>query len=259
MKNITVVLMLVCVVNLLRPANALAEQLSVLFLKNGSVIKGQLVEIDPAKQVKIQTYDGSIFVYPIAEVEKIEQATSQRKQMQEDVSQIETSRKQANLESEKSDVIELRGPFVQGSIGTSTIGDGAIAGVNAGYTSPFGGIGMNFSMGYSKISDDDFDYIEGTSLGIGIGGHMGYQFDKIRPRLNLGFGYSIYDDQISDISLSVVSVSSGLGIDFVTNSRIIFSLGLVSVYGIIGGSFEGSKPNGIGFGVFDNFSVGYLF
>jgi len=41
----------------------------ILYLKNGSIIYGKLVEVSES-QYKIQTSDGSIFVYPSAEVEK---------------------------------------------------------------------------------------------------------------------------------------------------------------------------------------------
>jgi hypothetical protein len=43
-----------------------------IYLKNGSIIKGSIIEMVPAGSVKIQVADGSIFVYAMAEVEKIE-------------------------------------------------------------------------------------------------------------------------------------------------------------------------------------------
>ena len=46
----------------------------VLYLKNGSVIYGQLIEMVPEKQVKIKTTDGSVFVYNTSEVDRIEKA-----------------------------------------------------------------------------------------------------------------------------------------------------------------------------------------
>lgn len=49
-----------------------AENLQeVLYLKNGSIIRGTILELVPEKSVKIQTGDGSIFVYQMSEVEKI--------------------------------------------------------------------------------------------------------------------------------------------------------------------------------------------
>lgn len=42
-----------------------------LYLKNGSVIKGEIVEQVPGKSLKIKTRDGNIFVYSMDDVEKI--------------------------------------------------------------------------------------------------------------------------------------------------------------------------------------------
>lgn len=41
------------------------------YLKNGSIIKGTVVEMVPNVQIKIETRDGSIFVYKMEEVEKM--------------------------------------------------------------------------------------------------------------------------------------------------------------------------------------------
>ena len=43
----------------------------VVHLKNGSIIKGTIIEQVPNESLKIQTADGSIFVYNISEVQKI--------------------------------------------------------------------------------------------------------------------------------------------------------------------------------------------
>ncbi|NDV64520.1 hypothetical protein [Bacteroides sp. 224] len=45
--------------------------IDVLYLKDGSIIKGHVLEQIPDKTVKIQTYDGSVFVYNMDRVEKI--------------------------------------------------------------------------------------------------------------------------------------------------------------------------------------------
>ncbi|GHM99236.1 hypothetical protein WSM22_07260 [Cytophagales bacterium WSM2-2] len=43
----------------------------VVYLKNGSIIRGTLMESNPSVNVKIQTRDGSIFVFKIEEVLKV--------------------------------------------------------------------------------------------------------------------------------------------------------------------------------------------
>ena len=43
----------------------------VVYLKNGSIIKGIVIEQIPGESLKIKTNDGSIFAYQMSEVEKI--------------------------------------------------------------------------------------------------------------------------------------------------------------------------------------------
>jgi len=43
----------------------------VVYLKNGSVIKGTIVETIPEKSIKIETVDGNLFVYNLSDIEKL--------------------------------------------------------------------------------------------------------------------------------------------------------------------------------------------
>ena len=43
----------------------------VVYLKNGSVIRGMVTEMIPGQTIKIQTTDGSLFVYKMEEVDKV--------------------------------------------------------------------------------------------------------------------------------------------------------------------------------------------
>ena len=44
--------------------------INIVHLKNGSVIKGLIVEIILNEKIKIETPDGSVFVYEMSEVER---------------------------------------------------------------------------------------------------------------------------------------------------------------------------------------------
>jgi hypothetical protein len=44
----------------------------IVYLKNGSIIKGQIIEMKPAESLKIETADGSLFVYKMSEILKME-------------------------------------------------------------------------------------------------------------------------------------------------------------------------------------------
>lgn len=48
-----------------------SEYVDIVYLKNGSIIRGIVIEQIPNVSIKIQTKDGSIFVYKMEEVEKI--------------------------------------------------------------------------------------------------------------------------------------------------------------------------------------------
>ncbi len=48
------------------------ETKDIVYLKNGSVIKGEITEMIPNEHIKIKTADGSLFVYSFTEIEKTE-------------------------------------------------------------------------------------------------------------------------------------------------------------------------------------------
>ena len=70
-----VVFLLVVLFGILTSAVLSAKEQAedVVYLKNGSIIRGQIIEIIPEMGVKIETSGGSIFVYQFEEIEKIEE------------------------------------------------------------------------------------------------------------------------------------------------------------------------------------------
>lgn len=65
------ILMLICLTTAGMLSVNAEELQEVVYLKNGSVIRGVILELVPEKSVKIQTSDGNIFVYEMSQVEKI--------------------------------------------------------------------------------------------------------------------------------------------------------------------------------------------
>lgn len=57
---------------------AMAQYVETVHLKNGSMIRGVIIEQIPEKTLKIQTADGSIFVYSYSEIAKITKEIPQR-------------------------------------------------------------------------------------------------------------------------------------------------------------------------------------
>ena len=70
MKNYIRLFLLAAVI-LLSVTALVAQTKDIVYLKNGSVIKGMILEMIPEKTIKIQTADGNIFVYNMSEVEKV--------------------------------------------------------------------------------------------------------------------------------------------------------------------------------------------
>ena len=56
----------------------------VVYLKNGSVIKGSVIEMIPNQSIKIQTADGSLFVYQMNEVDRIERDANAKSKQSND-------------------------------------------------------------------------------------------------------------------------------------------------------------------------------
>lgn len=69
--NIRLILLLAVIILGVTMMVAQTAYKDVLYLKNGSVIKGVIIETVPEKSIKIETADGNIFVYNMSEVEKI--------------------------------------------------------------------------------------------------------------------------------------------------------------------------------------------
>ena len=74
------ILALVALIGFAMPAAAQQYQ-EVVYLKNGSVIKGVVIEQVPGQSVKVQTQDGSIFVYEMSKVDKIVKEDLQQKRV----------------------------------------------------------------------------------------------------------------------------------------------------------------------------------
>jgi hypothetical protein len=69
---------IVIVIFIITNLSVFAQQVmeDVVYLKNGSIIHGTIIEQVPGKTLKIKTHDGNIFVYSLDEVEKMTKETS---------------------------------------------------------------------------------------------------------------------------------------------------------------------------------------
>ena len=70
-KSTSVILHFVMLILLFTSISTAQEMVDVVYLKNGTVIHGIIIEQVPGKTIKIKTYDSNIFVYSLDEVAKI--------------------------------------------------------------------------------------------------------------------------------------------------------------------------------------------
>ena len=81
--NLTVV----CLFILFLHSDAISQNAKlqdVVYLKNGSIIHGTIIEEVPNKSVKIETRDGDIFVYQMDEIEKITKTPYHQREIRDD-------------------------------------------------------------------------------------------------------------------------------------------------------------------------------
>ena len=76
----------------------LAQQLEdVVYLKNGSVIHGTIIEQVPNVSVKIKTKDGNVFVYKIEEIEKMTREMRQLSSDEEETTEVSNKNKNSGF------------------------------------------------------------------------------------------------------------------------------------------------------------------
>ena len=73
----------------------------VVYLKNGGILKGVIIEQVPGVSLKIQTADGSVFVYPIEEVEKMAKETPTVQSQQQTNSNFSTKNQQGTKNQQR--------------------------------------------------------------------------------------------------------------------------------------------------------------
>jgi hypothetical protein len=162
------------VLGILLPLFIHSQTLDVVYLKNGSVIKGSITEFVPSDHVKITTSDGSIFVYNSSEIEKITKET--------------TSSSKPTV-----DINKYGGKFSYGI----ALGGGGIIGVPIrAYLSPKFALELGAFYRPAIVVNSE----SGTTLNsILIAGGMNYYFSKY------------YKEKKEKVKMNGITVKSGIG------------------------------------------------
>jgi hypothetical protein len=228
-KTLCVLLCLIAGFNIVLLAQNKMQE--VVYLKNGGMIKGMIVEVIPGQSLKIQTCDGSIFVYSIDEVSKITKESVSR-------NNHHTS------SSHHSDVAGYRGFVDFGyTIGTGTYYNAERLELSTSYGYQFnpylfvgGGVGLNYYTNaelasFPIFADVRANFTQHTfvpfatlKIGYAVGGDI-YGFylapavgvkyklsEKKALNLTLGYTYQGFQDEWYDYrGKSVGSSTENLG------------------------------------------------
>lgn len=184
----------------------------VVYLKNGSIIKGIIIEQVPNKSLKIQTADGSLFVCNMEDIEKITKEFDSRKQPSYSLNTENTSNKHS-----------LRGyrGFVDVgyTIGTGDYSAGRIELTTShGYQfNPYiflgGGTGLQI-----------FHEAECTAMPLFVDFRVNFKKGAIVPFAGVKTGYTfMLNDDTDDLGFYC---APSVGVKFMTNHRMAVNLSL---------------------------------
>jgi len=135
-------------------ANA-QQQRDVIYLKNGSIIKGNVVEMNPSENLKIATSDGKIFVFRMDEIEKMVKE-SVTEPITESVSEPVTETEKAP--ETKTVIVEENKASVSGSQQNTTLGPVAIGFQPLGFLQFGPVLNVEFRIGHNFVIGPQFRY-----------------------------------------------------------------------------------------------------
>lgn len=156
------------------------EMQDVVYLKDGSVVKGIIIEQVPNKSIKLQTADGSLFVYQMDAVEKMSKelrmASARRGYNQGAVTAFAGKGLTAGYKS----YVDFGYAIGAGDYGMDRL---SVSFVNGIQFNPYLYVGMGAAVNY---------YIRGDDIGIPIFTNVRGHFSKgvISPFADLRVGYS---------------------------------------------------------------------
>lgn len=171
----------------------------VVYLKNGSIIRGSIIEQIPNKSIKVQTNDGSIFVYDTVSIEKI---LKENPFINSAITspQIE---KMMLLNRQNNDVLLLGASYGLTLVGSLVMGVNNMASLLVPVAGPF--------LQMLVVSGTDYpaknrDYILLLASGL-VQGYCVYDFIKAGEKIN----------NIDNISLSMCPYDAGVRLTVACN------------------------------------------
>ena len=145
----------------------------VVYLKNGSIIRGVIIEQVPNKSIKIETADRNVFVYQMDEIEKLTKEQSQGKSA--------SFRDNSGLQSGYKGIVELGYQIGTGDFGMDRI---KLNIINGYQINPYFSLGFGTGLRY---------YFDADAALIPLFADFRANFinNKTSPYFSLGIGYSL--------------------------------------------------------------------
>ena len=179
----------------------------VVYLKNGSIIYGIIIEQVPNKSIKVQTKDGSVFVYRIDEIEKFSK-----------VEKVQSSNEDTNNKKRKikrfgyTNISEINyGSGIEDYVDDYSYGFQTINGYlfNPNFSLGLGlGIdkyksGATFAPLFADLRVNILASEVSPFLACGVGYSLGFDENKGGPMLNASLGVKFFVSQATALNFSI--------------------------------------------------------
>ena len=182
----------------------------VVYLKNGSVIRGVIIEQVPNESIKIETADRSIFVYKMDEIQKL---TKEEKTVAK-VDNLAPVNESEGLQRGYRGIAELGYQFGLGDYGMDRL---KINMINGGQISPYffigGGVGLRYYFDADAALIPVFVHARANVLD-----------KKVSPYFALSIGYAF--NASNDFEAVGLLVSPSSGVTFNVSERVALNVGL---------------------------------
>lgn len=183
----------------------------VVYLKNGSIIRGILIEQVPNKSIKVETADGSVFVYQIDDVEKI----TKERPVRNRTGLMGDSLEDVGLKSGYKGIVELGYQFGVGSLGMDRLKLNIINGYQFNpYFSAGVGTGLRYYLDADEVLIPVFADLRGNFLD-----------RKLSPYFSVGIGYSFDASNSFDGVGFLLNPSVGISLKISGKSALNFGVG----------------------------------
>ena len=178
----------------------------VVYLKNGSIIRGVIIEQVPNKSIKIQTAGQNVFFYQMDEIEKLTKEQRQGKS--------NSSFDNSGLQSGYKGIVELGFQIGTGDYGMDRL---KLNIINGFQVNPYFSLG--FGTGFRRYFD-----AEATLIPIFADFRTNFIDNKISPYLSLGVGYSF--DATNDFEGVGFLLNPTVGVSFKVSDKSALNIGL---------------------------------